>query len=573
MKIKQMRVAVSAFSLGVLMAARTVCAAGPLGTPVQAGTIKGAFGLTDATFAPYLKTVLERRAGWIAKSEAAKPKLVKRDLAPVRLVRMERDAGAFQGWRAVEAAKGDACLDRRLHAGETMVLDFGEHLVGRLSFRLGERGRPMDAPCRLKFTFGEVPAEIAVPPDPAKTGLCASWYPEEVFTFDFAPMDYALPRRYAFRYVKVEVVACPHDVPVFERVTATAESSADERQLVPWTPPNETAAKIDRVALNTLRDCMQTMLEDGPKRDRRLWLGDLRLEALADYQTYRNFDVVKRSMYLLAGTAKDSGVVGTDAYEQPFPKQGNCHILDYTALYPTVVLEYLEASGDRATAEDLWPLCVKQLDHVLETVDADGLLHTTLPWWYFIDHANLARQVPEQGALIFGLKGMWRLAQALGREKEVAYIPGMVEKMSTAARAKLWDAQRGLFVAEDNRTPSYLGQAWMVLAGVPSPEDARRCLETVLADPKADRPRTPYGYHYLVESLYVAGLRTRADALLLSYWGQMVEKGADTFWEAFVPGDDFASPYGCHQINSACHAWSCAPSYFLRNPKYHALSK
>ena len=52
MKIKEMRVAVSAFSLGVLMAARTVCAAGPLGTPVQAGTIKGAFGLTDATFAP-----------------------------------------------------------------------------------------------------------------------------------------------------------------------------------------------------------------------------------------------------------------------------------------------------------------------------------------------------------------------------------------------------------------------------------------------------------------------------------------------------------------------------------------
>ena len=34
--------------------------------------------------------------------------------------------------------------------------------------------------------------------------------------------------------------------------------------------------------------------EDGPKRDRRLWLGDLRLEALANYETYRNFDLVKR---------------------------------------------------------------------------------------------------------------------------------------------------------------------------------------------------------------------------------------------------------------------------------------
>lgn len=28
-------------------------------------------------------------------------------------------------------------------------------------------------------------------------------------------------------------------------------------------------------------DCMQSVFEDGPKRDRRLWLGDLRLQALA----------------------------------------------------------------------------------------------------------------------------------------------------------------------------------------------------------------------------------------------------------------------------------------------------
>ena len=47
---------------------------------------------------------------------------------------------------------------------------------------------------------------------------------------------------------------------------------------------------------------MQTVFEDEPKRDRRLWLGDLRLEALANYETYRNFDIVKRSLYLLAGT-------------------------------------------------------------------------------------------------------------------------------------------------------------------------------------------------------------------------------------------------------------------------------
>ena len=42
----------------------------------------------------------------------------------------------------------------------------------------------------------------------------------------------------------------------------------------------------------------------------------------------------------------------------------------------------------------------------------------------------------------------------------------------------------------------------------------------------------------------------------------MIEKGADTFWEAFMPGDDKLSPYGDFRINSYCHAWSCGPSYF-----------
>jgi alpha-L-rhamnosidase len=76
------------------------------------------------------------------------------------------------------------------------------------------------------------------------------------------------------------------------------------------------------VSLRTLRDCMQTVFEDGPKRDRRLWLGDLRLQALADYVSYRNDDLVKRSLYILAGTATDKGLVGTCSLERPQPARG-----------------------------------------------------------------------------------------------------------------------------------------------------------------------------------------------------------------------------------------------------------
>ena len=44
----------------------------------------------------------------------------------------------------------------------------------------------------------------------------------------------------------------------------------------------------------------------------------------------------------------------------------------------------------------------------------------------------------------------------------------------------------------------------------------------------------------------------------------MADSGADTFWELYDTKDPTASPYGGAVVNSYCHAWSCAPAYFLR---------
>ena len=41
--------------------------------------------------------------------------------------------------------------------------------------------------------------------------------------------------------------------------------------------------KIDAVSLNPLCNCMQTVFEDGPKRDRRLWIASSRRLLLRRY--------------------------------------------------------------------------------------------------------------------------------------------------------------------------------------------------------------------------------------------------------------------------------------------------
>ena len=566
MKIKRITSGWNNCIAGSLLLAMPLAAQGPNQAPRQEGSIKAASGLTADFFAAQLRRVEERRAGWLAQAEAATPKLQRTPQSPVGVVKVIKDAASFQGWKVVPTAKVESVYDRPLVPGDSFILDFGGHLTGELILSLRAFDIPVDAPVRLALTFGEVPAEMAEPFDPYAGTLARSWLQDEVINLDEVPGVIRLPRRYAFRYLKVTVVAASrHGRFGFSKIAAEAITSADESRLLPFTPRDADEAALDRVARVTLRDCMQTVFEDGPKRDRRLWLGDLRLQALANYATYRNYDLVKRSLYILAGTATEQGLVGTCSFERPRPVRGGNSILDYTALFAPTVLEYLVASGDRKTAEDLWPLVLKQLDFTLEPVNPEGLFVPPKGWWLFIDwHRTLDKQAPEHAIVLFGLKATLELAEKLGRSADVAAFAGMVPRMEAAARKQLWDESLGLFVSGPKREISWASQAWMVLAGVPTAEQGRRALSGVMSRPDAEKSVTPYLHHYVVEALLAAGLTAQAKQHLQSYWGGMIRKGADTFWEVYLPDDDFASPYKSHLMNSYCHAWSCTPAYLLR---------
>lgn len=426
------------------------------------------------------------------------------------------------------AADVRSAYDRPLKPGDSFILDFGEHMTGCAQLSLRDFGIPVDAPVRLQLIFGEVLAEVAEPFDPYTGGLTRAWLQDETVNIDVVPRTLRLPRRYAFRYVKVTVVSCSaHGKFGFADISAEAVTSADERRLLPFVPRNAGEAALDRVSLATLRDCMQTVFEDGPKRDRRLWLGDLRLQALANYVTYRNHGLVKRSLYILAGTCTDIGLVGTCSFENPRPARGDNSILDHTALFAPTVLAYLEASGDRETASDLWPLVVKQLDFTLEPVNEEGLLITPKSWWCFVDwHHTLDKQTPEHAVVLFGIRATRRLAEKPGWAEEVAFIPGLITRMEKAARRSLWDDEQGLFASGPARQISWASQARMTLAGVPDSRQAKRAMSGVLRHPAAVRPVTPYMRHYVVEALEVAGLHEDAQAHMGAYWGGLIGKGA-----------------------------------------------
>lgn len=66
------------------------------------------------------------------------------------------------------------------------------------------------------------------------------------------------------------------------------------------------------------------------KRDRRLWLGDLRLQALANYATVTNNDLVKRCLYLFAGTPDDKGRIAANLFIKPAVIADDTYFTDYS---------------------------------------------------------------------------------------------------------------------------------------------------------------------------------------------------------------------------------------------------
>ena len=503
-------------------------------------------------------------AAFAAKAESFVPTLRESIQMPVALVRAVADASLVLRYRMEVEANAAVLATRSYRKGDSFIVDFGGHRTGYLAFDLQTEGREPDSPARLKLTFGEVPTDVAEPLYPYTGMLSSAWLPDEIINVDYLPQQVRMPRRYAFRYVKVEVLDTSPGFSVrFENLRAIAVSSAGDAPA--QIQASALLTRIDAVAIATLRDCMQTCFEDGPRRDRRLWIGDLRLQALTNYATFKSNDVVKRCLYLFAAYPRQDGLVAACVFEQPKARYGGIHIVDYAAIFNVTLHDYMKATGDLATARDLWPVAKRQLEIVGRHIDAQGLYRDPGTMWIFIDWATtLDRSAAIQGLLLYAYKQTLELARLLGAEHEVADYAARITAMTSAARHAFWDPGKGCVFSGPTRQLSWASATWLVIGGALNAREGARALQCAMADPKAVTPVTPYLYSYTVEALLEVGMKAEARKLVESYWGGMVAAGADTFWEIYDPKQPLSSPYGDIHINSYCHAWSCTPSYFLR---------
>jgi alpha-L-rhamnosidase len=511
----------------------------------------------------------DQRQKWLSIANETQPQLIETIKKPTGIVSIVKEAAAYQGWKALPLYPIDSLYKGSFKKKSGIIIDFGDHLTGYFNFSLEDIRGVADAPLRFKFTFAEMPSEAVTPFDPYEGGLSRAWLQDEIITVSQVPSTITVPRRLAFRYVKIELLGSSRfsDFRISNiECKATTSVTAMPASLSAGT--NEKIVKIDKVGLNTLKECMQTVYEDGPKRDRRLWIGDLYLEAQANTYSFKNHELTKHCLYLLAALANEKGYLNGNVFEMPTPHPQANVLFDYALLYNAALNDYVKATGDETTALDLWEVVKKQIEIPKKYIAADGSLDyekAGKDYWVFIDWRDgLDKQASLYGVVIFAYRQTFELAKRLGKEKEVKELPALIQSLTKAARKNLHDRERKIFTSGKDKQISYASQAWMILSGVASIKEGISAMQSLTKAEKVVYPGAPYLYHYVIEAMIQCDMKKEAKELLISYWGGMVDKGADTFWEVYDSKNDYLSPYNSFVVNSYCHAWSCTPVYFIR---------
>lgn len=514
---------------------------------------------------------------WMQKAEACKPALKTTVHHPIQEVEIVPDKAAFQGYKAVKAGNIADLYTQSFKKKKSVVVDFGEHLVGTVRFKLRDIQGMQDAVLRFKVMFGEVPSDLALPIEPYTGSLSRGWLQDFICDVSYEG-TFTFNRRITGRYMKIEAVGTSiYSDFCFDSITFEATTSAGESKvrLAPTVP--QIFRDIVRVSENTLRSSMQGVFEDGPKRDQRLWLGDLYLQALANTASFQAYDMTKRCLYLAAGLANpQNGLLYSNLVEYPTPHAQQTFFVDYALSYVLTLDDYLNATGDVATATDLWPVAKRQVEAVLEeAVDGNHLYSNTgyqfrgMPFSIiFFDWAptTLDTHAAIQAYTPYVIDRLCHIAHRIGKAAEVKDLPAKATLMRKAGRKAYWDARRQIVVSGEGRQQSYTATSWAVLGDLLSKAEAQRAIRNVMKSPDAIAPGTPYANHFLVAAMLHCGMHHEARDYVAHYWGGMVKLGADTFWEYYVPENQLFSSYnGYTLLNSYCHAWSCTPVYFIVN--------
>lgn len=495
-----------------------------------------------------------------AKWELAEATFV-HPLAASPLLRLPRRAGrieheADRDLPRVRHRRHEPVQTQTIAPRGALFVDFGEELVGHVAIR-------SPGPVKLTVSPGESEAEARDLDERTENPLR--------FAELVGAGTWRDPSRSALRCVLVR-----NDSPEPADVHVTLDAfEADLELRGEFRCADPLLDRIYETGRRTVLRCTHDYVEDGPKRDRLLWLGDLAAVAGVFGKTIGDLTPLRRSLLLAAGTQLRSG-----ALPGVGPHPNDLVVADYVPQFVLAAERHLALSGDVDTAALLFPVVRRALAFLGERTGPHGLVgpEEETDWWVFLDwdrREPFGSPVDKQGYVAalslltaVALDAGARIAHAIGAAREAASWTERAGLLREHVVERCWeDAPRGLVVdwvrgGEVSRHVSRYTTAWAVLANVGTPPQRATLLDALGSTGGRLGPTTTgYGQTLNVEALFRGGRAQAALDLVRAYWGGMLARGASTFWESFDPDEDRDTElelYGRRYGVSLCHGWSGA---------------
>jgi hypothetical protein len=309
---------------------------------------------------------------------------------------------------------------------------------------------------------------------------------------------------------------------------------------------------IWKASARTIQLCSRHFLLDGVKRDRLPWAGDLSVSLLANAYTFRDQDVVRRSLAVL---------------ETFMPTKSDVNgLVDYSLWLIISHDLYQLYFGDMDFLRMQYPSIRCRLNSFAKRAGADGLL-TSSVGKIFVDWTDEAvnnykdgcvasLNVVYKGALDAGV----RLAERVGAKEDAAMWKRRSADITLKIRKKYLDENTKLF------GPLRYANFYAVVFDVAKGKDELEAIANALAGNEMPPVGTPYCAYWQNVALVKCNRADVAMGFVRKIWGGMLRDGATTFWEGWSEdkkGDEKYSFYKRPFANSLCHAWSASPSVFF----------
>ena len=317
---------------------------------------------------------------------------------------------------------------------------------------------------------------------------------------------------------------------------------------------DERINKIYDVAAYTCHLNMQSMLWDGIKRDRLVWIGDMHPEMLTIRTVFGYNKVIDEGLEF-------------SVQQDPLPRFPN-NMVTYSMWWLIIIRDWYMYHGNMTLVqkyENYITNLIKQLCGYIADDGSDSL--SQFDTGYFLDWQSFYK--PQA---IAGVRALFALSLSAGAQ--------LCTIMNNMELKKLCEEKNSCLT---KKIPKEYNMkqvaAMMCLAGH---LDARNAAEEVLIHGGAKGMSTFMSY-YILSSLANAGKTQQALKILSDYYGGMLDVGATTFWEDFdvdwlkasatidqlpkngeydIHGDNGAHCYIGYR-HSLCHGWSSGPVPFL----------